>query len=222
VGIAEKHPRQLVPFVGNLLAQGPTSAASVMSSATSSTSSALPSASSSPNSGNSIRFGSFEFTPHNDLSLPIFSDLQGGMDMMFGSVHYCINTEGILRLPDPIVSNSARTPSSSATGSTASTPVPVNLLTELSASTTSSLPLTPRQSISSMSVGFDDSMSSALTSYYCSNCDTWHGLGSDDTPFVCSANYSSDEESIDSGAARTATWKVTHHEIYVILNSGDV
>jgi hypothetical protein len=71
-----------------------------------------------------------------------------------------------------------------------------------------------------MFVGFDDSMSSGLTSYYCLNCDTRHGLGSGDTPFVCSANYSSGEESIDS-IARTATWKVAHHQIYAILNPVD-
>ena len=57
-----------------------------------------------------------------------------------------------------------------------------------------------------------------MTSYYCSNCDTRHGLGSDDTPFVCSARYSSGEESIDN-AARTATWRMTHHQIYAILNA---
>jgi hypothetical protein len=45
-----------------------------------------------------------------------------------------------------------------------------------------------------------------------------HGLGLDDTPFVCSANYSSGEESIDN-IVRTATWRVAHHQIYAILNS---
>jgi hypothetical protein len=43
-------------------------------------------------------------------------------------------------------------------------------------------------------------------------------LGLDDTPFVCSANYSSGEESIDN-IVRTATWKLAHHQIYAILNS---
>jgi hypothetical protein len=71
-----------------------------------------------------------------------------------------------------------------------------------------------------MSIGSDDSMSSDLTSYCCLNCDTRHGLSSDDTSFVCSANYSSGEESIDS-IARTATWKVAHHQIYAILNPID-
>ncbi|KAK1631461.1 hypothetical protein QYE76_005776 [Lolium multiflorum] len=71
-----------------------------------------------------------------------------------------------------------------------------------------------------MSVGSDDSMSSDLTLYYCLNCDTRHGLGSDDTTFVCSANYSSDEESIDNFTG-TATWKVAHHQICAILNLVD-
>jgi hypothetical protein len=61
-------------------------------------------------------------------------------------------------------------------------------------------------------------MSSDPTSYYCLNCDTRHGLGSDDTPFICSGNYSSGEESIDN-IARRATWRVTHHQIYAILES---
>jgi hypothetical protein len=69
-----------------------------------------------------------------------------------------------------------------------------------------------------MFVGSDDSASSDLMSYYCLNCDTRHGLGSADTSFVCSAKYSSDEESIDS-ITRTATWRVAHHQIYAILNS---
>jgi hypothetical protein len=43
-------------------------------------------------------------------------------------------------------------------------------------------------------------------------------LGLDDTPFICIAKYSSDEESIDS-VAGGATWNVAHHQIYAILNS---
>jgi hypothetical protein len=63
-------------------------------------------------------------------------------------------------------------------------------------------------------------MSSDMTSYYCLNCDTRHGLGSDDTLFICNANYSSGEESIDI-VARTTTWRVAHHQIYAILNAAD-
>jgi hypothetical protein len=70
--------------------------------------------------------------------------------------------------------------------------------------------------MSSMSVGSDDSGSSDLTSYYCLNFDTRHGLGSDDTPFVCSAKYSSDEESIDNITMATAS-KAAHHQIYAII-----
>jgi hypothetical protein len=59
-----------------------------------------------------------------------------------------------------------------------------------------------------------------MTSYYNLNCDSRHGLGSDDTPFVCSANYSSGEESIDS-VARTTTWRTVHHQIYAILSAAN-
>jgi hypothetical protein len=68
-----------------------------------------------------------------------------------------------------------------------------------------------------MAVGSDDSGSSDLTSYYCLNCDTKHGLGSDDTPFVYGAKYSSNEESIDS-ITKATTWKAAHHQIYAIIN----
>jgi hypothetical protein len=68
-----------------------------------------------------------------------------------------------------------------------------------------------------MSVGSDDSGSSDPTSYYCDNCDTWHVLGSEDTPFICSAGYSSDGESIDN-IPRAATWEAARHQIYAILN----
>ena len=68
-----------------------------------------------------------------------------------------------------------------------------------------------------MSVGSDDSGSSDLTSYYCLNCDTRHELGSDASPFVCSAKYSSDEESIDN-IAPIAAARAAHHQICVIIN----
>jgi hypothetical protein len=68
-----------------------------------------------------------------------------------------------------------------------------------------------------MSVGSDDSGSSDLTSYYCINCDTRDGLGSEDTLFICSAEYSSDGESIDN-IPRADTWEVARHQIYAILN----
>ncbi|KAK1649988.1 hypothetical protein QYE76_067793 [Lolium multiflorum] len=155
-----------------------------------------------------------------DSSRSIFSGLRGGLDMTFGNVHYCVDVEGVLWLPDSFAPSTSRTLASSAAGSTTSTPVSVNLSTMLSASTPTSSPSSsPRRSTSSMSVGSDDSASSDLTSYYCLNCDTRHGLGSDDMPFFCSAKYSSDEESVDS-IARAATWSMAHHQIYaLILNS---
>jgi hypothetical protein len=158
VGIAGAHPRQLALFVGNLSAQGSLSASSIMSSTTPSALSTSSSAPSSPSLGNSIRFRYFEFTPHSDSFRPNFSDLRGGLDMAFGSVHYCVDAEGILRLPDPFTPNMSRTLSSSAARSTASTPESVNLSATLSAPTSTSSPSSsPHRSTSSMYVGSDDS-----------------------------------------------------------------
>jgi hypothetical protein len=68
-----------------------------------------------------------------------------------------------------------------------------------------------------MSVGSDDSGSSDLTSYYYLNYDTRHGLGSDDTPFVYSAKYSFDKQSIDNITVEAAS-KAAHHHVYSIIN----
>ena len=50
--------------------------------------------------------------------------------------------------------------------------------------------------LSTLSVGSDDSGSSDLTSYYCLDCDVRHDLGSDATPFVCDSNYLSADDNI--------------------------
>jgi hypothetical protein len=71
-----------------------------------------------------------------------------------------------------------------------------------------------------MSVESDDPTSSELTSYYCLNCDTRHGLGSSDTPFICNAQYSSGEDSIDSTVQGT-TRRPAHHQVYVANNTGN-
>ncbi|KAK1612189.1 hypothetical protein QYE76_035862 [Lolium multiflorum] len=179
-GIGEEYPRQLAPSVGNLSAQDRTSAEPIMSSAASS-------APSSPHLGSPIHFGSYEFTPHSESSRSTFSGLQGNMEMAFGSVHYNVNSEGILRLLESPVPRST-SPSAS------STP---DLSAGLTSPSSPSAPSTPR-SASSMSVGSDDPVPSELTSYYCMNCDTRHGLGSSDTPFICNAYYSSGEDNIGS------------------------
>ncbi|KAK1678559.1 hypothetical protein QYE76_039407 [Lolium multiflorum] len=98
-GIAEEYPRQFAPSMGSLSAQDRSSAEPVMSSAASSTPS-------SPSLGSPIRFGSYEFTPHSDSSRSTFSDLQGNMEMTFGTVHYNVNSEGVLRLLEPLTSRS--------------------------------------------------------------------------------------------------------------------
>ncbi|KAK1695964.1 hypothetical protein QYE76_012661 [Lolium multiflorum] len=70
-----------------------------------------------------------------------------------------------------------------------------------------------------MSVGSDNPATSELTSYYCMNCDTRHGLGSSDTPFICNAYYSSGEDSIDS-ITQGDTRRVAPLQVYV-ANRGD-
>ncbi|KAK1669586.1 hypothetical protein QYE76_057745 [Lolium multiflorum] len=201
-GITEEHPRQLAPSVGTLLAQDQSSADLIMSS----TSSSAPP---SPTLGGPVRFGSYEFTPHSDSSRSNFSDLQGNMEMTIGSVHYNVNAEGILQLLE--------SPTSGSTSPSASSSL--DLLAGLTESMSSPAPSTPR-SASSMSVGSDDPTSSELTSYYCSNCDARHGLGSSDTPFICNARYSSGEDSVGS-IARRATRRTAHHQVYVANNTGN-
>ncbi|KAK1686410.1 hypothetical protein QYE76_047258 [Lolium multiflorum] len=203
--IVEEHPRQLAPSVGNLQAPDQSSADPIMSSTSSSTSSSAPP---SPTLGGPVRFGSYEFTPHSDSSRSNFSDLQGNMEMTIGSVHYNVNAEGILQLLE--------SPTSGSTSPSASSSL--DLLAGLTESMSSPAPSTPR-SASSMSVGSDEPMSSELTSYYCSNCDARHGLGSSDTPFICNAQYSSGEDSVGS-IARRATRRTAHHQVYVANNTG--
>ncbi|KAK1685641.1 hypothetical protein QYE76_046489 [Lolium multiflorum] len=198
-GIAEEHPRQLAPSVGTLSAQDRSSADPVMSSAASSTPS-------SPSLGSPIRFGSYEFTPHSDSSRSTFSDLQGNMEMTFGSVHYKVNSEGILRLLEPLASMS--------TDSSA----PSSL--DLSAGLTDSANSLALSTASSMSVGSDDPASSEMTSYYCLHCDARHGLGSSDTPFICNAQYSSGEDSVGS-IVQDTTRRTAHHQVYVANNTGN-
>ena len=200
-GIGEEYPRQLAPSVGNLSAQDRTSAEPDMSSAASSTPS-------SPRLGSPICFGSYEFTPHSDSSRSTFAGLQGNMEMAFGSVHYNVNSEGILRLLESPISRST-SPSASSS---------LDLSAGLISPSSPFAPSTPR-SASSMSVGSDDPASSELTSYYCMNCDTRHGLGSSDTPFICNAYYSSGEDSIGS-ITQGDTRRVAPLQVYV-ANRGD-
>ncbi|KAK1610947.1 hypothetical protein QYE76_034620 [Lolium multiflorum] len=150
-------------------------------------SSAASSTPSSPSLGSPIRFGSYEFTPHSDSSRSTFSDLQGNMEMTFGSVHYNVNSEGILRLLEPLASISTGPSASSSTDLSTGLTDSANLLA-----------LSTPRSTSSMSVGSDDPASSEMTSYYCLHCDTRHELGSNDTLFICNAQYSSGEDIVDS------------------------
>ncbi|KAK1668475.1 hypothetical protein QYE76_056634 [Lolium multiflorum] len=100
------------------------------------------------------------------------------MEMTFGSIHYNVNSEGILRLLEPLASVSTDPNTSSS----------IDLSAGLTDSTNLPASSTPR-STSSMSVGSDDPASSEMTSFYCLHCDTRHGLGSSDTPFICNAQY---------------------------------
>ncbi|KAK1683241.1 hypothetical protein QYE76_044089 [Lolium multiflorum] len=71
-----------------------------------------------------------------------------------------------------------------------------------------------------MSVGSDNPVPSEMTSYYCLNCDTRHGLGSSDTPFICSAQYSSGEDGVDS-IVKEGTWRTARHQVYAANNTGN-
>ncbi|KAK1613855.1 hypothetical protein QYE76_019372 [Lolium multiflorum] len=140
------------------------------------------------------------------------------MDMTFGSVHFRVDSVGVLRLPDPIAPGKARTTTSSTATSAASSPITVDPSAVSSMSTpTSSSSSSSRCTMSSMTVGSDDSRSSDLMSYYCLNCDTRLDLGSDASPFICSAKYSSDKGSIDNVIPIAAT-RAAHHQICVIIN----
>lgn len=79
--------------VGNLSAQGMSSAAPV-------TSAAFVLTSPTPSSPkNSVRCGSFEFTPRAEASHLILSELRRNMDTTFGGVHFIVDSRGFLRLP---------------------------------------------------------------------------------------------------------------------------
>ncbi|KAK1620215.1 hypothetical protein QYE76_025732 [Lolium multiflorum] len=108
VGIAQEHPRQLAPSMRNLLVQGTSSAAPIMSAMFPPVS-PISSAPTSSSSRNSIRCGSFEFTPHNDASRSVPSGLRGGVDATFGSVHFIIDSGGFLRLPGSVAPGMERT-----------------------------------------------------------------------------------------------------------------
>jgi hypothetical protein len=54
--------------------------------------------------------------------------------MMFLSVHYCVDAEDILRMPDPFAPSTSRTVASSTAASTASSPITVDLSAMLPAS----------------------------------------------------------------------------------------
>src|SRR3954452_23876862 len=87
-GIVGEPPRQLAPSVGNLLASGASSSTSPASSAR----------------GDSIYFGSFEFTPHAPTLRSVFADLPKAMELVFGCFRYSVSTEATLRYPDQIQS----------------------------------------------------------------------------------------------------------------------
>jgi hypothetical protein len=45
-------------------------------------------------------------------------------------------------------------------------------------------------------------------------------LGSSDTPFICSARYSSEEDSVGS-IIKEPNWKAAHHQVYATNNTGN-
>jgi hypothetical protein len=196
VGIVEELPRELAPSTGNLPVQGTSSVVPVVLAAPS-VASSPPSALSSLISGNSIRFMSFKFTPHAYAPRLAFSGLRGGIDMTIGSVHFRVNSGGVLRLLDLITSGAATAMTSWTATSIALSPTAADLSAAPTSTPTCSSFLPSRCTMSTMSVGSDGSGSSDLTSYYCLDCDTRHELGSDASAFVCGIKYSSNGESTD-------------------------
>ncbi|KAK1618418.1 hypothetical protein QYE76_023935 [Lolium multiflorum] len=105
-GIVEEHPRQLVPSVGILSAEG-RSSAPVVTSAAFKLESPTP-----PERRDSVRCGSFEFVPHTEASRSISAEPRGNMGTTFGGVHFIVDSRGFLRLP----SSNASSPGTSAPG----------------------------------------------------------------------------------------------------------
>ena len=83
----------MAPSVGNLSVQGMSSAVPVTSAAF------VLESPTPPSPRNSVRCGSFEFTPRTEASHPISSEPRGNMDTTFGGVHFIIDSRGFLRLP---------------------------------------------------------------------------------------------------------------------------
>jgi hypothetical protein len=49
---------------------------------------------------NEISFGTIDFQPHPSNSTPIFESIHHDMDLMIGSLNFCVGSLGLIRLSD--------------------------------------------------------------------------------------------------------------------------
>ena len=103
----------MAPSVGNLSAQGRSSAVPVTSAAF------LLESPTPAEPRDSIRCGTFEFAPHRETLHPIHARSSRNMDATFGGVHFIVDSGGFLRLPtdsayDPKVAASEDVPQTAA------------------------------------------------------------------------------------------------------------
>jgi hypothetical protein len=103
-GIGEEYPRQLAPSVGNLSAQGRSSAAPVTSAAF------LLESPTPAKSRDPIRCGSYEFMPRREELHPNSMASSRNTEAVFSGVHFVIDSGGFLRLPGASVSDSKAVP----------------------------------------------------------------------------------------------------------------
>jgi hypothetical protein len=61
----------------------------------------LPANSNSKVDGNQISFGTVDFQPHPPTLTLVFASLDQGMDLMIGSLNFCVGSLGSIRLSDP-------------------------------------------------------------------------------------------------------------------------
>jgi hypothetical protein len=91
--IAKANPHQLELTVGNM-------GVGIMSLAVLSS----PPRSNSTIDGGQIFFGTIDFRPHPPTLLPVFANFDREIDLMIGSLSFCIGSRGSFRLSYPIYS----------------------------------------------------------------------------------------------------------------------
>jgi hypothetical protein len=72
-----------------------------------STAFSLPANSNSKVDGNQISFGTIDFQLHPPTLTPVFASLDQEMDLMIGSLNFCVGSFGSIRLSDLMKSDSS-------------------------------------------------------------------------------------------------------------------